>query len=127
MSKNSVVILSDRSLFIEGVTNRLQQYLHQVTLKIIDPRQPNMLAQIIATKPSIVLLDGTDPKIAEFCSLGQLMSSLPVLKVIHLDLQQQYIQVVTSEQHPVTEIRDLVGMIEQSVPGCVKNLERDLL
>ena len=123
MSETNIVILSDRSLFIEGVTNRLQQYLHQVTLKIIDPRQPDVMAQIIASQPSVVLLDGTDAKSAEFCSLSKLMTSLPVLKIIHLNLQQKNIQVITSEQHPAAEVRDLVGVIEQAIPDRVKNLE----
>jgi hypothetical protein len=55
------------------------------------------------------------------------MFSLPVLKVIQLNLQQKCIQVVTSGQRPVAEVRNLVGVIEQSVPDCAKNLKRGQL
>ncbi len=109
-----VVVLSTQSLFAEGIANRLQQHLRQVEFKIVDPRQPDTMAQIIAIQPSIVFLDVTDLEAVRYCSLSKLLLSLPKLKVIRLNPQQGQIQVVTSEQHRVTEVRDLVDVIESS-------------
>lgn len=114
MEQSGVVILSDHSLFIEGVTNRLRQYLHQVELKVVDPRQPDAMAQIIALQPSTVILDVTNPEITQLCSLTKLLLSLATVKVIRLDLRQDQIQIVTSEQRPAVEVRDLVEVIEPS-------------
>lgn len=118
MVQGCVVIISDQSLFIEGVTSRLRQYLKQVTLKIVDPRQPDVMTQIIAAQPSTVLIDGTNSKMDKLCSMNKLLFSLPLLKIIHLDLQQEHIQVVTSEQYLVDKMCDLAGMIEQSAGNC---------
>jgi DNA-binding NarL/FixJ family response regulator len=107
-----VVILSSHLLFAEGIASRLHQHLQQITHKIVDPRQPDAMAQIIAARPSIVILDVTDAEVNQFCSLSQLLLSLPGGKVIRLDPQQERIQVVTSEQHPAIEVRDLIEVIE---------------
>ncbi len=109
-----VVILSGHSLFAEGVANRLRQYLQQVELEIVDPRQPDVMLQVAAARPSIVILDMTDTVVTRFCSLSKLLRSLPALKVIRLDPQQEQIQIVTSEQRSAVEVHDLVEVIEQS-------------
>ncbi len=110
--RTCIVILSSHLLFAESIANRLRQYLQQVALKIVDPRQPEAMAQIIAARPSIVILDVTDAEVNQFCSLSRLLLSLPGGKVIRLDPHQEQIQVVTSEQHPAVEVRDLIEVIE---------------
>lgn len=110
-----IVILSSHSLFAEGVANRLRQYLQQVELEIVDPRQRDIMTQITTAQPSIVILDITDAEVTRFFSLSELLLSLPSLKVIHLDPHQEKIQVVTSEQRSAVEVHDLVEVIEQSI------------
>jgi hypothetical protein len=109
-----VVILSAQSLFAEGVASRLRQYLHHTELKIVDPRQSDAMAQIIAVQPAFVLLDVTDSEATRLCSLSKLLLSLPALKIIRLDPRNGQIQVVTSEQRPAVEVRDLIEVIETS-------------
>jgi len=111
MVQTHVVILSSQSLFAEGIASRLRQYLQLVTLEIIDPWQLDDISQIIAAQPSVVILDDTDPGITHYCSLDKLLRSLPKLKVIILDLQQEHIQVLASEQRRVTKVHDLAKMI----------------
>ncbi len=121
MTQNCVVILSDKSLFIEGVASRLQQYLQQMTIQFIDPRQPDVITKLIEAQPSIVLIDSTGSKKAQWCSLHNLIFLLPSLKIIHLDLQQKQVQVITSKQYLVKEVRDLLGVIEQSAQSYTLN------
>lgn len=108
-----IVILSGHSLFAEGVASRLQQYLQQVELAIVDSRRPDLMAQITAAQPSILILDITDAESMRVCSLSQLLHLLPTLKIIRLDPQEDQIQVVSSEQRPVAKVRDLAEFIEQ--------------
>jgi acyl-CoA synthetase (AMP-forming)/AMP-acid ligase II len=114
MVQTSVVILSGHSLFAEGVASRLRQHLQRVELKVVDPRQTDAMAQIVAARPSTVILDVFDPEATQIFSLSKLLLLFPALKVIRLDSQQQKIQVVTSEQRWVDEIGELIDMIEQS-------------
>ncbi len=106
------VILSSHLLFAEGISKRLHQYLQQIELKIVNPQQPDAMAQIVAGRPAIVILDVTDAEVMEFCSLSKLLLSLPGSKVIQLDPGQEQIQVVSSQQHPAVEVHDLTEVIE---------------
>ncbi len=113
MVRTRVIILSGYSLFAEGVASRLQQYLQLVEFEVLDPRQPDAMAQIAAARPAVVILDSADTGVAQFCSLSSLLLEFPKLRIICLDSQHEQIQVVTSVQHPMANVRDLVGMIDQ--------------
>ncbi len=110
-----VVILSGHSLFAEGVANRLRQYLEQVEITIVNPLQPDAMAQVAAARPSFVILDVTDSEAIRLYPLSKLLLLLPQLKVIRVNPQQGQVQVVTSEQRPAVVVRDLVEVIEQSI------------
>lgn len=118
MVRTGVVILSGQSLFAEGIASRLQRYRQLVELEIVAPGQPDAVAQIAAAHPSTVILDVTDPGATQFCSLSELLLSQPRIRIICLDPQQEQIQIVTSEQHPAVEVRDLVEAI-----GCIPDEE----
>lgn len=106
-----VVILSSRSLFGEGVATRLRQHLAESDVQTVDARQPDVLSRVIAVQPTVVILDATDVEAAQACSVGDLLKALPSLKLIRLDPQQKQVQVVTSEQRVVDEVRDLIDVI----------------
>jgi DNA-binding NarL/FixJ family response regulator len=110
--RTRVVILSGHSLFAEGVASQLRQTLQGLELEVVDARQPDAMAQVATAQPSAVILDATDPEITHLCLLSRLLLALPGLKVIYLDPQQEQIQVVTSEQHPVEQVHDLIEAIE---------------
>ena len=109
---NCFVILSGRSLFAAGVASRLQQYLPEVDLKIVDLRQADAAGQLATVRPAAIILDVTDPEIIQLLPLTRLLQLYPSLKVIHLDPHQPEIQVITSEQYRATEVRDLIEMIQ---------------
>ncbi len=109
--RTCVVILSGHSLFAEGVASQLRQHVQELELAVVDVRQPDAMAQIIAARPSTVILDATDPEIARLGLLSRLPLVLPELKVICLDSQQEQIQVITSEQLPADQVRDLLDVI----------------
>jgi hypothetical protein len=113
--RTRVVILSGYSLFAEGVVSRLRQYLRLADLEIVDPRQPDAIAQIAAAQPSVVIVDSTDSGAIQSCSLSQLLYSLPKIRIIYLDPERGQAQVVTSEQYPAAKVRDLVEVIDRLV------------
>ena len=112
-SPMSIVILSARSLFADGIASNLRQAEHDLDLNVIDPRQPGAIERIIDAQPSVVIMDGTDSELAEFCPLGRLVACLPTVKVIWLDPQQELVQLVTSEQRVAAHVSDLIEMIDQ--------------
>lgn len=110
----SIVILSGRSLFADGVASQLRQADRNLELSLVDPRQPGALDQIVSANPSVVIMDGTDRELAEFCPIGQLVASLPTVRIIWLNPQQEHVQLVTSELHVATQLSDLIDLIAQT-------------
>ena len=111
MHPASIVILSGNSLFIEGVASRLQQYPNQVEIEIVNSSQPGALEIIQAIRPSAVILDATEKQTSPNCPISTLLSALPALKIVRLDSQQKHFQIVTSEQHSVDAVQDLLELI----------------
>lgn len=109
--RTCVVILSGHSLFADGVASQLRRHVQELELEVVDVRQPDAMAQIIAARPSTVILDATDPEIARLHLLSKLPLALPELKVICLNSQQEQIQVITSEQLSADQVRDLLDVI----------------
>ena len=109
--RRRVVILSGHSLFAEGVACRLRQHPQELELEVVDIRQPDALARILAVRPSAVILDITDSEVARLGLMSRLPLVLPELKIVCLNSQQEHIQVVTSEQIPVDQVRDLLDVL----------------
>lgn len=111
MAGPRVVILSSHSLFVEGIASRLRQHLAAQDIQTVDARHTEALRLVIAVQPSVIILDATDAEATRHCSLEELLQALPALKVVRLDPQAKQVQVVTSEQHVVGEVRDLIDVI----------------
>ena len=110
----SIVILSARSLFADGIASKLRQVGHDLELSVMDPRQPGVIEQLIAAQPAVVIMDGTDRELAELIPLGQLVASLPTIRVIWLNPEQEAIRLVTCEQRVATSVSDLIEMINHA-------------
>jgi len=76
MADARVVILSTRSLFVEGVANRLKQHLPEERVKVVDARQTDALEQVIAAQPTSVILDATDAEATKNCPLSKMLNAL---------------------------------------------------
>ena len=105
-----VVVLMGRSLFAAGVISRMQ-HLNRFDLQVVDGRQANAIAQVMALQPSAVILDETDPE-SKHCSLDKLLFALPSLKVIRLNPQSDQIQVIQWEWRQASEVSDLIQAID---------------
>jgi len=114
-----VVILMGQSLFAEGVVNRLQQHLDKAELQVVDTRQPDALEQITAIQPSAVIIDESDPIVSQGSIMDKLLATVPTLIVIRLDSQSSWIQIVQWNRFQVTEVRDLLEVIEPPSPFSI--------
>ncbi len=112
MSVKTVVILSNHSLFAEGIARRLQQFPQQIEVCLVNPFDADAAARIHQCAPSAVITDAHDPEALQLCSLSELMFSNPALKILRLNSQQDTIQVVSSENLPVGKIEDLVDILK---------------
>ena len=106
-----VVILTLHSLFVEGVAARLRQHLPAHEIQTVDAGKPEAMSQVIAAQPAFVILDASDHGVERLCSLSTLLSTLTALTVLRLDPEHDHMQVVTSKQQAVGQVRDLVEII----------------
>ena len=114
MMDSKIAILTDHSLLAEGLISRLRGYLDSLELQVFDVNQADVLTQIVAFHPSVIILEEIEPQQFETCSLKRMLSLLPNLMVIYLRLGEQNIQVIESEQYPAKEVREVVDIIRQS-------------
>jgi DNA-binding NarL/FixJ family response regulator len=114
-----LIILSNHSLFAEGVASRLRQYPERVDVRFVDPQQADYLDQIKEIRPSAVIIDAADTDRTQCCLLCDLLMALGNVKLIRLEVQHKDIQIVTSSQHSLAEVRDIIDIVEGSpqMPG----------
>ncbi len=65
----------------------------------------------MSTKPAYVILDATDHGVERSCSMSTLLSTLTALTVLRLDPEHDHMQVLTSKQQAVRQVRDLVELL----------------
>jgi hypothetical protein len=111
--RTRVVILSGHSLFAEGVASRLITHLDRLDLQVIDIYEEDVLSKVVSLNPTTVILDAMDAETSNLIPLSKLLKSLPEVTVIRLDPQQTQIQVVTSKEHMLGEVKDLIDVIEE--------------
>ena len=116
---NRLIILSNHTLFAEGVASRLRQYPERVEVHFVDPQQADYLAQIKEIRPAAVIIDAADTDSTQCCLLCDLLMALVNVTLIRLDVQHKDIQIVTSSQRPLAEVKDIIEIVERSsqIPG----------
>jgi DNA-binding NarL/FixJ family response regulator len=112
MDKKRVVILSNHSLFAEGVATRLRQEQQRLEIHYLDPHQQRFIEQIAALQPDGVIINATDTESEQICTLCTLLADLPTIRIIRLAVQEQDVQVITSQRLVFAEVLDLVDLLE---------------
>lgn len=77
----------------------------------MDARQAEALEQVVAARPTSVILDITDAEAACHCPWNKMFNALPRLKIIGLDPSQAHIQVVTGQHYPLTQVKGVLEVI----------------
>jgi DNA-binding NarL/FixJ family response regulator len=121
VDRTSVVILSGKTLFTEGVAARLRTHEDWLDLHVVDADRGDALQQVVSARPSAVILDADDPQVTRHCSLNQLFQALPEVRVVRLDPERDQIQLLTSEQHLAADFADLINVIQP--PGVMRGVE----
>jgi DNA-binding NarL/FixJ family response regulator len=111
--RHRVVILSGHSLFAEGVASTLKKHEDRIDLRIIDISEEDILSRLVSLKPATVILDALDTDTRERIRLSALLQALHEVSVIQLDPQQSQVQVVTSREHKLSEVQDLIDLIQK--------------
>ena len=109
-----VVILSQHSIFAEGIANRLRQYPREVVVHFIDPQDTDYLDEIKSIQPSAVILDAAAPTNAQCCLLCELLLAIPAVTIVRLEAEKEDVQIVQSRQQEMAKVLDILRVIKQS-------------
>lgn len=112
MEKRQVAILSNHSLFAEGVATRLRQEEQRLEIHYLDPRQHSVVDHIAALQPDVVIIDATDTESDQICTLCTLLSALPTIRIIRLAAQEQEVQIITSQRLVFAGVLDLIELLK---------------
>ena len=72
--RQQVVILSDHTLFSQGVASRFAQFSERVQMNIVNPVDDDCFKQIAAINPDAIILSSSEVKMKESCLLWILLS-----------------------------------------------------
>jgi hypothetical protein len=106
-----VVVLSGQTLFAEGIAASLRRNMENQAFRTLDTQEPEVIEHLVASRPSVVIMDATDEAIRRHCPLDSLLDALPALTVLRVDPQRGLLHVVTSRQRSVRSMSEIVGVI----------------
>ena len=112
--ESKIAILTGHSLLADGLVSRLRDYPEAAELKVFDGQEPDILNQLIAFKPSVLILEEEGTQSNNACSLKKILALLPNLLVIYLHLGRPEVQVIQSEQCPANGVKELLEIIRLS-------------
>ena len=92
----------------------MKKHLDRLDLQVVDINEDDVLSKVVSLKPATVIVDAMDKGTSQLLPLSQLLKVLPGVTVIRLDPQQTQVQVVTSEERMLGEVKDLIDVIEES-------------
>jgi len=111
LASSKIVVLSGHSLFAEGIASSLRQKTTDLTIEVMDAREPDILFQIQKHQPDTVIFDGGDATLRTNCPLDAILWAVPNLHIFQLDPDSELIQIVTGQYHPVASVADIIEAI----------------
>jgi DNA-binding NarL/FixJ family response regulator len=106
-----VVILSGHSLFTQGVAKRFEQFPERVQIHFINPKDEDSFDKIANIQPAAIIISFSEAESKENCLLCDLISTFPAVRVIRLAVDQDPVQVITSKQSQLNEVRDILDLL----------------
>ena len=107
----SVIVISNRNIFAEGVVNRLRQQIPVNKIHFVNWEDYDYKQQVIEINPSVIMVDSSDDEDPEWCLLSELLNNFPSITIVRLKLQEEDVQVITSSSEVVTNVQDLIDLI----------------
>lgn len=113
MPRTHAVILSDLSLFAEGVASRLREFPDRVGFTFIDPHAEDFLEQVDAVHPDVLIIPEQEKGAPDDCNINALLKKFPGMKIIRMAVDDQTVQIIRSNELPLVELKDLLDVINQ--------------
>jgi hypothetical protein len=104
-------VFLSHSIFVEGVVSRLRQQYSEESVHFIDPDSPKFLNEISKIKPRVVVINAEPENETPFCHLRDLLCEFPNITILQLKTQERDVQLISSSQHYVEDVQDLIDLL----------------
>jgi hypothetical protein len=109
-----IAMMTNHSLFAEGLISRMREYPEQLDLRVFDFLQPDVVSHIVEFKPLAIILEENEKQQLNVSSFAHLLALLPNLLIVYLYLNKPDILIIQSERHPANGVGELMDIIRQS-------------
>jgi hypothetical protein len=109
-----IAMMTNHSLFSDGLVSCLREYQEQLELQVFDPSQPDVISDIVKFHPLVIILEENEEQQLNISSIKQMSAILPNLLIIYLYLNQPDILIIQSERHPANGVGELMDIIRQT-------------
>jgi hypothetical protein len=109
-----IAMMTNHSLFAEGLISRLREYPEQLELQIFDLLQPDVVSHVVDFKPLVIILEENEEQQFNISTFKNMLAILPNLLIIYLYLNQPDILVIKSEHYLANGVGELVDIIRQT-------------
>lgn len=108
-----IAIISQHTLFAEGVLQKLKQLQIPHPVVMIDPVSTDYIAELEQQKVDLVLLNATEKDTMQDCVLCNLLMRFPDIHILRLDINRKGVQVVHSQHHEVESVSDILLLMDE--------------
>jgi len=109
-----IAVMTNHSLFAEGLISRLREYPEQLDLKVFDLLQPDVVSHVVDFKPLVVILEENEEQQFSFRCFKEMLAIMPNLLIIYLYINQPDILIIQSEHYLANGVGELVDIIRQT-------------
>jgi hypothetical protein len=109
-----IAMMTNHSLFAEGLISRLREYPEQLDLQIFDLLQPDVVSHVVEFKPLVIILEENEEQQFNIGTFKKMLAILPNLLIIYLYLNQPDILIIQSEHYLASGVGELVDIIRQT-------------
>jgi hypothetical protein len=109
-----IAMMTNHSLFSDGLISRLREYPEQLELQVFDPSKPDVISNIVEFRPLVIILEETEEQQLDISSFKYMLTILPNLLIIYIYLNQPDILIIQSERHLATGVGELINIIRQT-------------
>lgn len=109
-----IAMMTNHSLFAEGLISRLREYPEQLDLRIFDHLQPDVVSHLVDFKPLVIILEENEEQQFNVGTFKQMLAILPNLLIIYLYVNQPDVLIIQSERYLANGVGELVDIIRQT-------------
>ncbi|GER80830.1 MAG: hypothetical protein JETCAE02_26760 [Anaerolineaceae bacterium] len=112
MGTPKILVLTGRSLLVQGIISNLQKTSASLEMETADAGRADLLEWMAERQPDIVILESSLRGQPNGCPFNRFFEILPHLIVLEVNLNNSSVQMIRSDLYETSDFADFLGMIQ---------------